>query len=92
VLVYPGPARNLIARAGEFSGSKGLPKNFTFLLDPDYKVTNLYGLRWNAPRETAYPSTFVLDRQRTVHFVRISKTHGGRPRTAEVVAAVSKLK
>jgi len=39
--------------------------------DPDYKVTNLYGVRWNAPEETAYPSTFVLDKSRTVLFQRI---------------------
>jgi O-acetyl-ADP-ribose deacetylase (regulator of RNase III) len=34
-----------------------LPSNIVLVTDPDYTVTNLYGLRWDAPHETAYPST-----------------------------------
>jgi len=48
------------------------------LTDPDYKVTNLYGLRWDAPHETAYPSTFILDKKGMVVFEKISHSHGDR--------------
>jgi peroxiredoxin len=48
------------------------------VVDPDYTFTNAYGLRWDAPRETAYPSTFVIDRARRVRFAHISHTHGDR--------------
>ena len=28
-----------------------LPANIVLVTDPDYKVTNLYGLRWNEPNK-----------------------------------------
>ena len=46
--------------------------------DPDYSVTNLYGLRWDAPNETAYPSTFIVDKKGMIAFEKISHTHGDR--------------
>lgn len=92
VMVYPGPAGDLDARAAEFTAGKEMPEHIEFLLDPGYKFTNLYGLRWDEPRETAYPSTFVIDRRGVVRFARISKTHGGRTSAAEVIAFLSKLK
>ncbi len=91
VLVYPGPSDNLKSRADEFISGKTLPKNFELVVDPDYKMTNQYHLRWNAPRETAYPSTFVIDRDGKVRFAKISKTHAGRTRTPDVLAALKKL-
>jgi len=60
VMVYPGPAQDLEMRAAEFLSGKKLPDHFYLLLDPDYRFTNQYGLRWDAPRETAYPSTFLI--------------------------------
>ena len=87
VMVYPGPAEKLEGFAAEFAGKFDLPENFTFLLDPGYAFTDAYRLRWDAPRETAYPSTFVLAPDRTVTYATVSKTHGGRPDAAEVVAA-----
>ncbi|MCL5745797.1 MAG: peroxiredoxin family protein [Acidobacteria bacterium] len=62
VMIYPGPGQDLPSRAKEFAVDKQFPDNFYLLLDPDYRFTNLYGLRWNAPKETAYPSTFLIDR------------------------------
>ena len=85
VLVYPGPAENLDEKAAEFIKSRNLPANFSFVVDPDYTFTNAYGLRWDAPKETAYPSTFVIDRQGTVRFAVISKTHGGRAKIEDVI-------
>ena len=93
VFVYPGPASDLKAHAEEFKKWKGKewPKEFLYALDPDYTMVNAYGLRWDAPRETAYPSTFVLDRKGVVRFAKISQTHGGRTKAADVLAEVKKL-
>ncbi|MEO1525657.1 MAG: peroxiredoxin family protein [Planctomycetota bacterium] len=88
LMVYPGPGSGLEGKAKQFLRGGKLPAPFTLLLDPDYEFTNAYGLRWKAPRETAYPSTFVLDGKGTVTFAKVSKTHGGRTRPDEVLQAV----
>ena len=92
VMVYPGPPQNLGARATEFLANKRLPENFDLLLDPGYEFTNLYGLRWNEPQETAYPSTFLIDQQGVIFFCKIVKKHGGRATAAEVLDALPKQK
>ncbi|MBI2686342.1 MAG: AhpC/TSA family protein [Acidobacteria bacterium] len=86
VMVYPGPKSIVEEKAREFVTGKALPDHFELLVDPDYEMTNLYQLRWNAPNETAYPSTFVIDRQGVVKFARISTSHGGRTTAAEVLS------
>lgn len=79
LLVYPGPPADLDQHAKEFLEKQAeLPANVVLVTDPDYKVTNLYGLRWNAPQETAYPSTFILDKKGMVVFEKISHRHGDR--------------
>jgi peroxiredoxin len=92
ILVYPGPPENLDSRASEFLTDKKLPSHFSLLLDPDYQFTNLYGLRWDAPNETAYPSTFLIDRKRIIFFAKTSKTHGGRAKAVELLEILSKNK
>src|SRR3954447_24668227 len=92
VFVYPGPADKLNEHAGEFLSGKNFSSSFVMLLDPDYEFTNLYGLRWNSPRETAYPSTFVIDRQGTVMFSRVVRSHGARTTAAEVLEVLPKKK
>jgi peroxiredoxin Q/BCP len=87
VLVYPGPPAELDQHAKEFLAKEAnLPANIQLLVDPDYKMTNLYGLRWDAPHETAYPSTFILDTNGTVLFEKISHTHGDRTSADDVLA------
>ncbi len=90
VMVYPGPAEDLKAHAREFHEWKGKewPTDFAYLLDPDYTFVNAYHLRWDAPRETAYPSTFILDRNGVVRFAKISHTHAGRASAPEVLTAL----
>src|SRR6202789_279352 len=79
LLVYPGPPAALDQHAKEFLEKQAeLPSNIVLVTDPDYTVTNLYGLRWDAPHETAYPSTFVLDKKGMVVFEKISHSHGDR--------------
>ena len=64
LLVYPGPPADLDQRAKEFLAKENpLPANVHLVVDPDYAFTNRYGLRWDAPHETAYPSTFLIDGQ-----------------------------
>jgi peroxiredoxin len=79
LLVYPGPPADLDQHAREFLATQSeLPSNIVLVTDPNYTMTNLYGLRWDAPHETAYPSTFILDKKRTVLFEKISHSHGDR--------------
>jgi thioredoxin-dependent peroxiredoxin len=93
VFVYPGPADDLKAHAAEFKSWKGKqwPSEFLFVLDPDYSLVNAYHLRWDAPKETAYPSTFVIDRLGVVRFTKISHTHGDRTKASDVLAELRKL-
>jgi peroxiredoxin Q/BCP len=91
VFVYPGATDDVKLHAKEFIASGELPSHFRFLIDPAYVFTNAYGLRWDAPSETAYPSTFVIDRQGTVRFAHISHAHDGRARAAEVLKALAKI-
>lgn len=90
VLVYPGAAKGLATKAREFLGKTELPNHFLFVTDPDYAFTNTFGLRWDAPQETAYPSTFVIDRDQKVVMAVVSKSHGGRADTRAVLEALGK--
>jgi peroxiredoxin len=87
VLVYPGPPADLDQHAREFLAKQAdLPSNIKLVIDPDYKMTNLYGLRWNAPQETAYPSTFILDARGNILFEKISHSHGDRTSASDILA------
>jgi len=86
LLVYPGATTDLGVRAKEFLAKETeLPSNIVLVTDPDFKVTNLYGLRWNEAGETAYPSTFLLDEDRRIRFVKISRSHGDRVSAQEAL-------
>lgn len=91
IWIYPGPAAELARHADDFVAGGEVPSNFRVLLDPDYGFTMAYGLRWDAPRETAYPATFVVDRTGIVRFAQVSKEHGGRTPVADVLAALAAL-
>ncbi len=85
LMVYPGPADTLIAHAKEFLNNKDWPKDFTFVIDPAFNMVNAYGLRWDAPNETSYPSTFILDQKGIVRFAKISHSHSDRTKAAAIV-------
>ena len=91
LMVYPGPASALQAHAKEFLQEKDWPKEFLFVIDPDYAFTNLYGLRWDAKNETAFPSTFVIGRSGTIQFAHISRRHGGRVTAETALEALRAL-
>jgi len=90
ILVYPGPPADLGVHAKEFLAMQApLPKNIHLLIDPDYKFTKQYGLRWDAPHETAYPASFVLDHEGKVVFRKVSHEHGDRTSPEEILAQLS---
>lgn len=90
VMVYPGPAEQLKHHAEDFLHNKDWPASFSLVLDPDYTFTHAYGLRWDAPKETAYPSTFVIERGGRIRFAQVSRTHGGRSIAARVIAELKR--
>lgn len=89
VMVYPGPADKLREHAREFVGDRQWPAEFRLLLDPDFAFTQAYGLRWDAKKETAYPSTFIVGRDRRIRFAHISQSHGDR---VSALRALAELK
>ena len=91
LLVYPGPSQELIDHAKEFKEDFDFPENFVFTLDPDYSMINSYGLRWDANRETAYPSTFIINRDGEIVYSKISQTHGDRSDAGELIEVLNKL-
>lgn len=91
LLVYPGASQQLQEHATEFTEEFKFPENFYFVLDPDYSMINKYGLRWDAPKETAYPSTFVIDNNGKIIYSKISMKHGGRAKTNDVLEVLESL-
>jgi peroxiredoxin len=91
LFVYPGPADGLKDHAADFTKSMPLPAHYRLLLDPDYTFTNTYGLRWNAPQETAYPSTYVLRKGGVIVLARTSHEHGARVPAADVLSALRSI-
>jgi peroxiredoxin len=92
LFVYPGPSDDLQSRAEEFVADKTFPSHFTMLIDPGYEFTNLYDLRWEAPRETAYPATFLMGRDRNIFYANISDSHGGRTAAGEMIELLKKVR
>jgi peroxiredoxin len=93
LLVYPGPPDVVSAKAREFLTPEGsLPANFHLVVDPDYTMTKRYGLRWDAPNETAYPSTFIIAPDGEIRYRKVSREHGDRTTAEEVLAAVSQVR
>ena len=89
LFVYPGPPADLDQHAKEALAKQNpLPAGFHMVIDPDYKFTNQYGLRWDAPHETAYPTTFLVDGHGVVFFRKTSKEHGGRTTADDILAAL----
>jgi peroxiredoxin len=86
--IYPGAGDEVKKRAEEFAGAAELPASIRLLVDPGYRFTTTYGLRWDAPKETAYPATFVIDRGGIVRYALVSREHGGRAPIADVLAAL----
>ncbi len=92
MIIYPGSVQDLEAKAKGFVSKQQLADSFHLVIDKDMKIVKQLGLLWDAPKETAYPTTLVADRQGTVRFLKTSRSHGGRTKAAEVVTALEKLR
>ena len=89
VFIYPGTSSSLASEANAFAPANSLPGNIHLVIDPDFTVTNLYGLRWDAPSETAYPSTFIIEKDSSIFSVKVGKSHGDHPTAADTLAALN---
>lgn len=89
VFIYPGKVKDLDKRAKEFASpleeKADLPGNFIFVIDNNYKITNLLDLRWNAKNETAYPAAFVIDQKGYIQYAKVSDNHHGRATADEII-------
>ncbi len=91
ILVYPGEPNELEAHAEEFMGKTTLPEPIVLVRDPGLQMVSSWHLRWDAPNETAYPATFVIDGDGKVVWAKISDSHGGRTSATEVVQKLKSL-
>lgn len=89
VMIYPGVADGLKDHARDFTMGTKLPaQGFHFVTDPDFQLTKSWNLRWDEPNETVYPSTFVIGKDRSILYSKVSKSHGGRSSVDDVLKAL----
>jgi peroxiredoxin len=86
VFIYPGDPAMVQVKAEDFVSGKTVPANMHFVTDPGMKTVESFHLRWDAPNETAYPATFVVDKTGVIRYAKISKSHGDRASLADVLA------
>ncbi|QEG01383.1 Redoxin [Stieleria maiorica] len=93
VLVYPGEDSDadLERRAKQFLGARRLPEPMVLVRDPGMEMITSWGLRWDARRETAYPSAYVIGVGRRVAWSKVSDSHGGRASVEEILQALKNL-
>lgn len=93
VIVYPGEAENLKAKAKVFLEGQSFPAEaLTLVVDDGMKVVEKLGLRWKGENETAYPSTVVIDGKGIARWVEISREHGGRATARDALKAIEAAK
>ena len=91
ILIYPGEPDLLQRHAEEFMGSRAVPDPLVMVRDPGMKMVTDWGLRWDAPRETAYPATFVIKKNGRIAWSKISDSHAGRTTADEIITQLRKL-
>ena len=91
ILVYPGEGTLLQRHAEQFMGSRSLPDPLVIVRDQEMKMVTEWGLRWDTPRETAYPAAYIIDRNGRVRWLKVSDNHAGRATVDEIVRELRKL-
>ena len=91
VLVYPGKTEQLAKQAERFLGSRRLPDPVTLVRDDDLQMVNDWGLRWNKRGQTAYPATFVIDKNGRIAWKKVSTSYAGRSTVEEILRELRKL-
>ena len=92
ILVYPGEPTELERHAEQFIGSRAVPGPLVLVRDPGMEMVKSWGLRWDAPRETAYPASFVINKNGRVAWSKISESHAGRSTADEILKEFRKLR
>jgi peroxiredoxin len=91
ILVYPGEKDQLTKYAKRFLGSRRLPEPLTLVADPGMEMVRQWGLRWDKPRETAYPATYLIKSNGRVAWRKVSDSHAGRSTVDEILRELKKL-
>jgi peroxiredoxin len=90
LFVYPGnDTKDLAADASQMTGRATLPANVHVVIDPNYVFSNQYGLRWNAPNQTVYPTTFVVDKAGMVFFMHTGHTSSDQTPVTDALAVIN---
>jgi len=92
IVVYPGDSDLLARHANDFVGSRRIPDPLVVVRDPGMKMVTQWGLRWDAPRETAYPAAYVIKKNRRVGWAKVSTSHAGRSTADEIIGELRRLK
>jgi len=90
VFIYPGTAsKNLADDAAQMTGGQPLAANTHLVLDPDYAFANQYGLRWDDPNQTVYPSTFLVSKSRMIFFAHTGTSSSDLTPPTDALAALN---
>ena len=90
-LVYPGKTEQLAKQAERFLSSRRLPDPITLVRDDNLQMVNDWGLRWNTRGQTAYPATFVIDKNGRIAWKKVSTSYAGRSTVEEILRELRKL-
>lgn len=91
ILVYPGDTESLERRAEQFAGARRLPEPLVIVRDDGMEMIREWGLRWDERKETAYPATYVIDRNGRIRWMKVSQSHAGRSTVEEMLRELRKL-
>lgn len=91
ILIYPGDSESLEQHAEKFAGKRRLPEPMVIVRDDRMDTVRKWGLRWDARSETAYPATYVIDRNGRIRWKQVSTSHAGRSTVEEILKELRKL-
>lgn len=91
ILVYPGEEKGLEKRAEQFMGARRLPQPLVIVRDEGMKMVYEWGLRWYGRKETAYPATYIIDRNGRIRWQKVSQSHAGRSSVQDILKELRKL-
>jgi len=91
IVVYPGDSESLERHAESFAGVRRLPEPLVIVRDDRMESVRQWGLRWDARRETAYPATYVIDRNGRIRWKKVSRSHAGRSTVEEILKELRNL-